>query len=500
MRKFQNCSFLILVLVIILASASWGEVPKIINYQGRLTTNLGAPLDTTVSIIFAIYDDSTGGNMKWSETQGAVVVTDGIFNVLLGSSTQIMDTVFNNENRYLGIQIGTDPEISPRTRIVSVGYALHAKTTDTADVCLSAAGDGGWTDNGSTVNLTTETDQVVVGPMTPTTPSLKMDIRGHGGASSPMLRLYFNTTYPSDLTYPAFEVYSGAYNYTPISILGGGSIYQYSSSKSTEATQITNKISAGLSDPTFFNGGNVGIGTDNPGNRLHVSGSDAEPILNIEQNGTGRGARFSASTACALWVENAGNHGLRITNANGDGIHVENAGGYAAYLNGKGFFRDNVGIGISNPIDKLEVAGTIHSTTGGFRFPDGTTQTTAASVSGSEGIPSGVILMWSGALSDIPTGWILCDGANGTPDLTNKFVYGISHGEDPGAQGGQLSHSHNVTISTLTGAPTSTVLVTDGGTRAVADANHNHTVNGSTPTSNDTALPPYYKLAYIMKQ
>jgi hypothetical protein len=77
-------------------------------------------------------------------------------------------------------------------------------------------------------------------------------------------------------------------------------------------------------------------------------------------------------------VENAGNHGLRVTNAAGDGVHVTQAGGWAGYFNGKGYFSDNVGIGTTNPNSPLEVAGTIHSTSGGYKFPDGTTQTTAA--------------------------------------------------------------------------------------------------------------------------
>jgi hypothetical protein len=37
-------------------------------------------------------------------------------------------------------------------------------------------------------------------------------------------------------------------------------------------------------------------------------------------------------------------------------------------------------------------------------------------------IPTGVILMWSGSIATIPTGWALCDGNNGTPNLTNRFV------------------------------------------------------------------------------
>jgi len=164
MRKLKHRNLLTIILVIILASVAMGEVPKMINYQGRLITNLGAPIDTTVSIVFTIYDDSTGGNSKWTETQSSVTSTDGLFNVLLGSVNSIMDTVFNNDSRYLGITVGTDPEISPRTQIVSVGYALHAKTADTAAVALSASGVGGWTDNGTTVNLTTATDQIVVGP------------------------------------------------------------------------------------------------------------------------------------------------------------------------------------------------------------------------------------------------------------------------------------------------------------------------------------------------
>lgn len=124
--------------------------------------------------------------------------------------------------------------------------------------------------------------------------------------------------------------------------------------------------------------GKVGIGTLSPTNILHIVGSESAPVLNIEKNGPGRGLRVNTSSACALWVDHSGNHGLRVTNASGDGIHVTYAGGWAGYFNGKGYFASNVGIGILNPTSMLEVNGIIHSTTEGFKFPDGTIQTTAA--------------------------------------------------------------------------------------------------------------------------
>lgn len=54
-------------------------------------------------------------------------------------------------------------------------------------------------------------------------------------------------------------------------------------------------------------------------------------------------------------------------------------------------------------------------------------------------VPSGVILMWSGTADNIPTGWKLCDGSNGTPDLRDKFVLGASSTANPGSLGGASS-------------------------------------------------------------
>ena len=137
----MKCYFSLLVtgLLLVLFSYSFSQVPLMINYQGKLTMSSGAPLDTTISMVFSIYADSAGTTLLWTETQGAVVVNKGAFNVLLGSTTPIGYLVFDGTARWLGVKVGGDPEITPRLPMVSVPYAYRAAT------------DGGWTINGNDV-------------------------------------------------------------------------------------------------------------------------------------------------------------------------------------------------------------------------------------------------------------------------------------------------------------------------------------------------------------
>lgn len=61
---------------------------------------------------------------------------------------------------------------------------------------------------------------------------------------------------------------------------------------------------------------------------------------------------------------------------------------------------------------------------------------------GGGSIPAGIIAMWHGLLANIPSGWLLCDGANGTPDLRDRFVKGASAAEEAGDTGGAATHTH----------------------------------------------------------
>ncbi len=60
-------------------------------------------------------------------------------------------------------------------------------------------------------------------------------------------------------------------------------------------------------------------------------------------------------------------------------------------------------------------------------------------------VEQGLIIIWSKLISEIPTGWELCDGSGTTPNLTGKFVRCVADGStDPGSTSGSTSHSHSI--------------------------------------------------------
>jgi microcystin-dependent protein len=169
-------------------------------------------------------------------------------------------------------------------------------------------------------------------------------------------------------------------------------------------------------------------------------------------------------------------------------------------------------------------------------------------------IPSGCIILWSGSVTSVPSGWKMCDGTNATPDLRDKFVIGARSdsggtattfvtGADTKSGGSKdavlVSHIHNATSSATVSSDTDSwtasiraersELFANGGiatqgydyTMLRGTANdygtnntvvnisnthtHAHTVNVATSVTTtgesgtNKNLPPYYSLAYIMK-
>ena len=93
-------------------------IPTKISYQGYLEDSTGPLNQTDVSMTFSLYATAVGGSPLWSEIQ-SVNVNDGLFNVLLGSGSPMDSNDFDSD-RYLGISVNSDPEMSPRQQLVSV--------------------------------------------------------------------------------------------------------------------------------------------------------------------------------------------------------------------------------------------------------------------------------------------------------------------------------------------------------------------------------------------
>lgn len=121
-------------------------------------------------------------------------------------------------------------------------------------------------------------------------------------------------------------------------------------------------------------------------------------------------------------------------------------------------------------------------------------------LSGANGlVPRGVIAIWSGPTTNIPTGWALCDGQSGTPDLRDRFVVGAGSGYAVGAMGGQATTQHSHTYNFPTAYTSVGGEVVDSYGQPGSYANHHHTISGTTPTATLENRPPFYALAFIMK-
>lgn len=108
---------------------------------------------------------------------------------------------------------------------------------------------------------------------------------------------------------------------------------------------------------------------------------------------------------------------------------------------------------------------------------------------------AGSIIIWSGSIVSIPSGYALCDGTNGTPDLRDRFVVGAGSTYAVGASGGSATHAH-------TASQTLHLHQLDSGADIAAGTDLNDETTEAAPditVQSSSSLPPYYALCYIMK-
>ncbi len=296
--------------------------------------------------------------------------------------------------------------------------------------------------------------------------------------------------------------------------------------------------------------GSVGIGTDNPSKTLHVEGNvHITEDLNILGNILIQGETTTVETTNLNIQDPIIELGKNNSSGTDLGIIMTRPGSNVAvsFLEASdelvmAYTESHSGVSSVVPITsedlKLKLYGEL-TTTGNVVSSNLTTgnivaetvTTTVLTMAGGDNpfVPSGVIVMWSGTIATVPSGWYLCDGQNGTPNLLDRFIVGagnVYNMNDTGGSSDAIVVSHTHTGSTASGGAHShswsgsrQQAGTDdnnnqyqfskgdnGGADTVTigtstHSGHVHTMSlDSTGVSGTNAnLPPYFALAYIMK-
>ena len=284
------------------------SVPKYLNYQGTLRDPEGNLMSGLHNMTFRIYDrvSASQNEAVWVEAHDNVTVRDGQFSVLLGNNTPLPLTIFYGPDTFIGVTVAPFDEMVPRQRFASVPYAIYADHassltqpdgennhavfvdtegkvgvgTDSPVAHLEIVNTSGATE---TIQIKKESNELAIDPNSiQSSASLNINtdtnsdlvIGGKVGIGiAPAASLHVKSADP-DMILDATEASTGItqFNFSE----NGTSKASFDYFRNTDELSI---LSQGVNAMTF-DGANVGIGTQNPTRKLHVSG-DANVTGNL---------------------------------------------------------------------------------------------------------------------------------------------------------------------------------------------------------------------------
>jgi len=471
------------VALILMSGFAYAQIPQTISYQGVLTDASGEPVTAAgVKLTFRIHTNPNNSAVLWQEVHDNVPVENGVFNVILGSQTPL-DLPFDSPY-FLGITVGDGTELMPLIELTSSPYSLKARSVADTSVTGQKIADGVvvrslriLAADGSSVATLTDDVKLRAGN------NVSLDVDGFtgevlisaagGGAGagdghsldaadgSPVDALFVdnsgNVGIGTSNPQRTLHIRKDINNIVGLTI-DNRNTEQFSTERISFVNEDGDVAGIQLSDDDSFlgprmlilnnrpggrivfatggfdrmtlsNAGNLGIGTSSPTEKLHLN----------TPSGTDMRIFFSEGGNPAASLFYQGSAGTGMNNL----LHLrsEISGSEANIMTWK--LNGNVGIGTTSPAQKLSVNGTIESQSGGFKFPDGTVQATAAgggsgdghSLDAADGSPANVVFVNNsgdvGVGTTTPSSkFHIVDTANmpADPTLTSNVAFKVTNG------------------------------------------------------------------------
>jgi len=357
----------IIVISLVFSISLVAQTPQSFNYQAVARDNSGNILaNKNIAIKISILDGSISGTTQYVETQNPQTNQFGLFTLEIGKGTVTSGTFANitwaNGPKFVKIEMdvnnGTNFTLVGTSQLLSVPYALYSEK----------AGNG-FSGNFNDLN---------------NKPTL------FSGS-------YIDLTNKPNLFSGKFSDLVGTPSLATSSTFG----FMSSSDKIKLDGQINSQWSQNGNN-LYYTNGNLGIGTNNPTAKLDINGSVKITAASSFISFDGAGA-LTPPTGITYGLFPYANVGLGLLSVHGGYSFWTGEGVTVPPYETMRIWRGKVGIGTDNPLSLLEVKGIIHSSTGGFKFPDGSIQTTA---SGSFTSGNGISITGSTITNTLPTQWI----------------------------------------------------------------------------------------------